>query len=115
MTREIVDERTYRILHNRYHDDGTVEEYYVYFDENVTANAIYLTEQRVKSMADGMRKGSTFNFDYTRYEKQAMYQVDKHSKAFPINGVSGTCDGEFVEIIVHYQDGKENEFHIPVK
>lgn len=115
MTREYIDERTYRILHERHKDDGTVEQFYVYFDENSTANAIYLNEQYVKAMADGMKKGSSFNLDYSRYEKQVMYRVDKFSLAFPINGVTGTCDGEFVEIIVHYQDGKQNDLHIPVK
>ena len=115
MTREYIDERTYRILHERYKEDGTVEEFYVYYDENETANAIYLTEQRVKAMADGMRKGSKFDFDYTGYEKQVMYQVDKNSLAFPINRITGECDGETAEIVVHYQDGKKNEFHIPVK
>lgn len=113
--REIIDERTYRILHNRYNADGTVEQFYVTYEENETANAIYMTEKRVKDMACGMKKGSKFDFDYTNYEKQLMYQVDKNSPAFPINKITGTCDGEYAEIVVHYQDGKKNEFHIPVK
>lgn len=115
MAREYIDERTYRILHERYKEDGTVEQFYIYYDENETANAIYLTEQRVKAMADGMTKGSKFDFVYTNYDKQVMYQVDKNSLAFPINRITGTCDGETAEIIVHYQDGKKNRFHIPVK
>ena len=40
-----IDDRNYKILHNRYNDDGTVEQFWVYYKENSTKDTIYITEE----------------------------------------------------------------------
>lgn len=40
-----IDDRNYKILHNRYNDDDTVEQFWVYYKENSTKDTIYITEE----------------------------------------------------------------------
>ena len=116
MSREYVDERTYRILHNRYDEHGNVvEQFYRYYDENETEDAVYLTKDFLLTQAKQMSGNSASISKYTKREKPFYYEEIKGGKAVQIDGVTWECNGTIATVTIDCTDGNEIVLAVPVE
>ncbi|MBQ5658725.1 MAG: hypothetical protein IIV02_04245 [Peptococcaceae bacterium] len=116
MSREYVDERTYRILHNRCDEHGNVvEQFYRYYDENETDEAVYLTKDFLLTQAKQMSGNSASISKYTKREKPFYYEEVKGGKAVQIDGVTWECNGTIATVTIDCTDGNEIVFAVPVE
>ena len=114
--REWLDDRHYRILHNRYDDKGNlVEQFYRYYTENETDDAVYLTKEFLLNQAEQMRKGSMSKARYTKREKPHYYEAEVGGEAVQIDGVVWECNGDIATVTIDCTNGDEIVLSVPVK
>ena len=114
--REWLDDRHYRILHNRYDERGNVvEQFYRYYTENETDDAVYLTKEFITTFAKQMSGKSTSKSNYINSEKPHYYEVEVCGEAVQIDGIVWSCDGKTTTVTVDCTNGDEIVFFVPVE
>lgn len=114
--REWINERHYRILHNRYDENGNVvEQYYRYYTENETEDAVYITKDFLLKQAKQMRGNSMSKARYDRREKPFYYEAVLGGEAIPIDGILWECNGTVATVTIDCSDGNEIVLSTPVE
>lgn len=110
MTREWIDERHYKILHNKYENGKFVEQFYRYYTENETKTHIYLHPEIIMSNQSG--KG-TASGKFDGYDKIVVLECEDlgfvGDNCPELKGYNMEHDGEEVKCVFHCKDGKDIE------
>ena len=106
--REWIDERHYKILHNKYEDGKLVGQVYKYYTENETATHIYIRPEILMAGQNG--KGSaTGKFD--AYEKIVVLESEDlgfvGANCPELKGYELEHDGEEVKCVFKCKDGQD--------
>lgn len=114
--REWIDERHYRILHNRYDEAGNVvEQFYKYYTENETKDAVYITKEFALKQARQMSAGSMSKAKYTNREKPFYYEAAEGADPVQIDGIVWECKGDIATVTIDCTDGNEIVLVTPVE